>query len=178
MVRKASFHGNRSALCCDEQFLSARSVCTGTGRVALGSGCPTAGVGGVSTLTGQRSLQAGPGRTPPPHRRWGRAQPLPALPGSRPLYDPRAGVSEGKVSCSPPPPPLAQGRGLFLPGVGGGGGDCPRLEPHPHPRALQPRPQPGRPQPTGPARLARGRGRDARAVRVFPRRHRQRVLGF
>ena len=106
------------------------------------------------------------------------SQPLPALPGSRPLYDPRAGVSEGKVSCSPPPPPLAQGRGLFLPGVGGGGGDCPRLEPHPHPRALQPRPQPGRPQPTGPARLARGRGRDARAVRVFPRRHRQRVLGF
>ena len=96
---------------------------------------PDGGGGGVSTLTG---------RTPPPHRRRGQAQLLPALPG--PLCDPRAASPWGG------PPVLRPCPHLLRVGASSSrrcqGGDCPRLKPHPQPRAPQPPPQPGRPQPT------------------------------
>lgn len=124
----------------------ARSVCTGAGRVALRSGCPTAGVRGCPLSLGSEACRRGrsAGRTPPPHRRRGQAQLLPALPG--PLCDPRAASPWGG------PPVLRPCPHLLRVGASSSrrcqGGDCPRLEPHPQPRAPQPPPQLGRPQPT------------------------------
>lgn len=143
----------------------ARSVCTGAGRVALRSGCPTAGVRGCPLSLGSEACRRGrsAGRTPPPHPRRGQAQLLPALPG--PLCDPRAASPWGG------PPVLRPRPHLLRVGASSSrrcqGGDCPRLEPHPQPRA------PGsatastaREAPAHrPARLARGRGRDARVGR-------------
>lgn len=124
---------------------------------------PDGGGEGVSTLTGQRSLQAGPERgtdpASPPAPGPGPAPPRPA----RPLVRPQGCISVGRASCSPPLPPLAQGRGLFFPEVPGG-----RL-----PETQAPPSTPGsatastaREAPAHrPARLARGRGRDARVGR-------------